>query len=321
MLNIKPGQRWISSVEPELGLGTVLRADNRQVDIIFTGCGELKHFTHAASPLLRVSFECGDLVAVDSRHYRLDGVDQQNGLLEYRCGDDCFIEGVIDPEQPMLPLTLRLLVGQSDAGYLFDLRRQGLQLHALSQEDFELFAISLLDFYGCRLNPVSEHVFLIDASNSSLPEISEIELPCTFESAIDHDPAVVCLNRNHRLISFITAHFLQSHAGNAAFLIDDSLASRSAVLETLFINGLTSHHLTIDALGNYLNDYQPSEPALFRSRGSQTDLKPYKRSLERLYPALLQQAMTHATEADAGNLQALRLVVGSEFALFGKQMR
>lgn len=321
MLNIKPGQRWISSVEPELGLGTVLRADNRQIDIVFTGCGELKHFTHSASPLLRVSFDCGDLVAIDGRHFRLDGIEQLDGLLHYRCGNESFSEGVIDPEQPMLPLPLRLLVGQSDAGYLFDLRRQGLQLHALSQEDFELFAICLLDFYGCRLNPVSEHVFRIDASKSSLSELPEIDSPCTFDSAINPDSAVNCLDRNHPLISLITAHFLQSHAGNAAFLIDDSLASRSAVLETLFGNGLTSSHMAIDALGNLLNDYQPSEPALFRSRGSQTDLKPYKRSLERLYPTLLQQAMTLAAEADAGTLQALRLVVGSEFALFGKQMR
>lgn len=321
MLNIKPGQRWISSVEPELGLGTVLRADNRQIDIVFTGCGELKHFTHSASPLLRVSFDCGDLVAIDGRHFRLDGIEQLDGLLHYRCGNESFSEGVIDPEQPMLPLPLRLLVGQSDAGYLFDLRRQGLQLHALSQEDFELFAICLLDFYGCRLNPVSEHVFRIDASKSSLPELPDIDSPCTFDSAINPDSAVNCLDRNHPLISLITAHFLQSHAGNAAFLIDDSLASRSAVLETLFGNGLTSSHMAIDALGNLLNDYQPSEPALFRSRGSQTDLKPYKRSLERLYPTLLQQAMTLAAEADAGTLQALRLVVGSEFALFGKQMR
>ena len=60
MPNIMPGQRWISSAEPELGLGTILRTDARQSDIIFTGCGELKHFTHASSPLLRVRFEPGD---------------------------------------------------------------------------------------------------------------------------------------------------------------------------------------------------------------------------------------------------------------------
>jgi len=52
----KPGQRWYSSAEPELGLGTILRADSRQVDIVYTGCGELKHYTRPRAPPLRRQF-------------------------------------------------------------------------------------------------------------------------------------------------------------------------------------------------------------------------------------------------------------------------
>ena len=321
MLNIKPGQRWISAAEPELGLGTILRADNRQIDIIFTGCGELKHFTHAASPLLRVRFDVGDRVAVAGQLVHVDAIGGEDDLLIYRCGSDDFIEGAIDPEQPMLPLTLRLLLGQSDAGHLFDLRRQALQLFALSQEDFEHFAMALLDHHCCRLNPVSEHVFRIDATGSDWLERIDGDSPCTFDTIAASAGALSLLDRDHLLIREMTQHFLHSHAGNAGFLVDDGLASRSAVLETLFVNGPECTHLAIDALGNALTDYQPNEQALFRSRGSQTDLKPYKRSLERLYPVLLQQALEHAAQADAGRLQALRLVAGSEFALFGKLPR
>lgn len=321
MLNIKPGQRWISAAEPELGLGTILRADNRQIDIVFTGCGELKHYTHAASPLLRVRFDTGDLIAVTGQLVQIDAAAGQDDLLVYRCGGTEIIEGAIDPEQPMLPLTLRLLIGQSDAGHLFDLRRSGLCLQTLTQKDFEHYAMTLLDRYGFRLNPVSEHVFDIDSSGSAWPERLGADMRCSFETAGENTERTTRLDRNHPLISGITAHFLQSHAGNAGFLVDDSLASRSAVLETLFVNESECTHLAIDALGNALTDYQPSEQALFRSRGSQTDLKPYKRSLERLYPALLQQALEHAAREQAGTLQALRLVVGSEFTLFGKLPR
>jgi hypothetical protein len=321
MLNITPGQRWISTAEPELGLGTILRADHRQIDIIFTGCGELKHFTHAASPLLRVAFEIGDRIVADGQLLRIDGIDDSEGALVYQCGGEYLIEGAIDPDQPMLPLALRLLIGQSDAGHLFDLRRQGLQLHVLEQEDFECFAMALLDYHGFRLNPVSEHVFTIDQGGSEWPEFIDADTPCTFDTTSDDKGTIVCLDRNHRLISEITAHFLQSHAGNTGFLVDDSLASRSAVLEVLFVNATELTALAIDALGNVLADYQPNEQALFRSRGSQADLKPYKRSLERLYPALLHQAIELATRDGAGNLQAIRMVVGSEFALFGKLTR
>ena len=30
-----PGQRWISNAEPELGLGTVLRIEGRQLQVLF----------------------------------------------------------------------------------------------------------------------------------------------------------------------------------------------------------------------------------------------------------------------------------------------
>jgi RapA N-terminal Tudor like domain 1 len=321
MLNIKPGQRWISAAEPELGLGTILRADNRQIDIIFTGCGELKHFTHAASPLLRVAFQRGDRIAIDRKLLQVEEVGDSEGVLVYQCGNQRLIEGAIDPDQPMLPLALRLLIGQCDAGHLFDLRRMGLQLHELSQADFEYFAMALLDHHGYRLSPVSEHAFRVDQDPGRSPDPFVVDSVCTFDAEADGMTSMVRIDRDHPLISGTTELFLQSHVGNAGFLVDDSLASRSAVLETLFVNGATTRHLAIDALGNVLSDYRPNEQALFRSRGSQNDLKPYQRSLERLYPVLLDKALERAENSDAGTLQALRLVVGSEFALFGRQVR
>ena len=51
-----PGQRWYSSTEPELGLGTVLRLSGRQVQLVFTGSGMLRHYAIGTAPLLRVAF-------------------------------------------------------------------------------------------------------------------------------------------------------------------------------------------------------------------------------------------------------------------------
>ena len=50
-----PGQRWYSSTEPELGLGTVLRLSGRQVQLVFTGSGMLRHYAIGTAPLLRAA--------------------------------------------------------------------------------------------------------------------------------------------------------------------------------------------------------------------------------------------------------------------------
>jgi hypothetical protein len=79
--------------------------------------------------------------------------------------------------------------------------------------------------------------------------------------------------------------------------------------------------MALDARGNHLPAFTPSEQAVFRSRDSQIDLKPFMRSLTQIYPMLLEASLQHAVETDAGKLEALRLVVGAEFALFGKKSR
>ena len=163
MQNIKPGQRWISTAEPELGLGTILRADNRQSDIVFTGCGELKHFTHSASPLLRVQFDAGDWISVDGQALQVAERIEREDIAHYLCAGSEYIEGCIDPEQPDLPAALRLLVNQCDSGHCFDLRHDALRLEHLDKDAFEHFALALLGHFGIGFKPLTEHRFLIDS--------------------------------------------------------------------------------------------------------------------------------------------------------------
>ena len=322
MPNIMPGQRWISSAEPELGLGTILRADARQSDIIFTGCGELKHFTHAASPLLRVRFAPGDCLHMDGAARRVDAVTEDaGGTLNYHCDADILHEGSIDPEQPHLPSALRLLVGQYDAAYLFELRRRALQAGFLDQEAFELFAMALLGHFGCRFTPVSEHVFLLDAGTSGLDPGFDKGTPCRFGSD-EGSEAGHFIHGGHPLMQEALERFLQSRAGCASFLIDDTLPARSAVLESVFRSTEGAVSLfALDVRGNLLTAYAPNEQAVFRSGDSGIELKPFMRSLTQIYPLLLESSLEHAAATDAGTLEALRLVVGAEFALFGKKNR
>jgi len=128
-----PGQRWISSAEPELGLGTVLRLNGRSVQIVFTATGVVRHYATAAAPLVRAAFRAGDRIRVDGRDLCVDAVEDGAGLLTYRCGDQCVAEGQLDPEQPVSKADTRLINGRIDPNQAFELRLSTLQRRAAAQ--------------------------------------------------------------------------------------------------------------------------------------------------------------------------------------------
>ena len=130
MLEFRPGQRWFSSAEPELGLGTVLRLAGRQVQIVFTGSGMLRHYALGSAPLLRAAFRAGDRVQVDGNTHVVEAFEVEEGLIRYRCGGEWVAEGRLDAEQPVSQADARLLAGRLDRNDRFELRREMLHRHA-----------------------------------------------------------------------------------------------------------------------------------------------------------------------------------------------
>lgn len=326
MLSFKPGQRWYSTAEPELGLGTILRAENRQVDIIFTGTGELKHYTQASAPLVRCLYSIGDQIGFNDVLYTIESMRFENDIACYHCEGNELIEGALDSEQLFIPPSIRLLLNQNDQSYLFELRKNALLANQLNQDDFEHFVIELLNFYGCQFTPQTTHSFLLDASQLMLDGFDAFKLAsirCTFDqSDCDHAEKTTFIDARNELYLAAKNNLLRSQKGNASFLIDDRLPTRSALLETVFTNvhGYTQY-FAVDAKLNVLPQFSASEQAVFRSKLSTLDLTPYKRSLATILPTVLDYTLRHAESLNAGKLQALRLVAGSEFALFGKSKR
>ena len=56
------GQRWVSQAELDLGLGTVIGADNRFVQVLFPGAEETRQYAMDQAPLMRVEFAPGDKI-------------------------------------------------------------------------------------------------------------------------------------------------------------------------------------------------------------------------------------------------------------------
>ena len=82
--DIKPGQRWVSNSEPELGLGVVLSTGSGRVTILFPAADERREYA-LGTTVRRVAFEAGDsLKTHDGLSGSIEAVKEEEGLLHYQ---------------------------------------------------------------------------------------------------------------------------------------------------------------------------------------------------------------------------------------------
>ncbi len=125
-----PGQRWISSAEPELGLGTVLRVEGRGVQVLFAKAGVLRPYAVDSAPLLRAEFRAGQRVAGKGIAFLVERVEIREELLVYRGEGRELEEGQLDDEQSVSQADDRLIGGRTDPVVQFELRLEGLKRRA-----------------------------------------------------------------------------------------------------------------------------------------------------------------------------------------------
>ncbi|WP_245594025.1 SNF2-related protein, partial [Arenimonas metalli] len=130
MNSFAPGQRWFSSAEPELGLGTVLRLAGRQVQIVFTGTGVVRMYALGSAPLLRAVFRPGERVRIGGQDKTVERAELRDALIHYTCDGQVHTEGELDAEQPVSQADSRLLSGRVDRNDQFEFRRECLQRRA-----------------------------------------------------------------------------------------------------------------------------------------------------------------------------------------------
>jgi ATP-dependent helicase HepA len=125
-----PGQRWISSAEPELGLGTVLRVEGRGVQVLFAKAGILRPYAMDSAPLLRAEFRAGQRVSGKGIAFLVERVEIRDELLIYRGEGRELEEGQLDDEQSVSQADDRLIGGRTDSVAQFELRLEGLRRRA-----------------------------------------------------------------------------------------------------------------------------------------------------------------------------------------------
>ena len=81
MINIVEGQRYISEMEPELGIGTITGIESRKVHIRFNESNVVRQYAFQSAPLIRVRFKPGDTItSKENEKFIIDSVEEENGL-------------------------------------------------------------------------------------------------------------------------------------------------------------------------------------------------------------------------------------------------
>ena len=122
-----PGQRWLSTSEPTLGLGLVRAVEGHTVALEFPAAEASRTYAFAAAPLVRVRFSPGDVIA-DRAGLRLtvETVATHDGILTYHGGGRHIAESELLDSLSFIRPDKRLLAGLADPPRDFDSRMQAL---------------------------------------------------------------------------------------------------------------------------------------------------------------------------------------------------
>ncbi|MBF7073871.1 RNA polymerase-associated protein RapA [Glaciecola sp. MH2013] len=128
------GQRWLSNTEADLGLGVVMSANNRTVDLLFPAVQEDRTYAIAQAPITRLILSEGEkALHSDGWELKIDNVVLQDGLYIYSGvrtdtkEKASIIEVALDHNVRLNQPEKRLFSGQLDSPKWFDIRHECLQ--------------------------------------------------------------------------------------------------------------------------------------------------------------------------------------------------
>jgi len=149
------GQRIVSDTEPELGLGIVLKTDAARVEVFFPAAGEQRQYAAKNAPLRRVRFKEGDRLKLHSgESFVVDSVEDRAGLLVYHTGGKEIPEAHLSDTISFSSPEERLLAGQIDDLYAFDLRAEALARRAAILKN------PVRGFLGGRVDLLAHQMFI-----------------------------------------------------------------------------------------------------------------------------------------------------------------
>ena len=185
------GQRWASSLEPELGLGIVESIEEQSVDIYFPACEETRRYSLDKPPLYRVNFHAGSTVkGEDKTELIIKRVSESGGLLAYHGENMVMLEQELHSGMSDRGPEERLLRGLTTDNALFDLRLTAMNMI------FHWRKSPVRGLFGGKIDLIPHQMYVAhEVSNRQLPRVllaDEVGLGKTIEA---------CLILNRMLVS------------------------------------------------------------------------------------------------------------------------
>ncbi|WP_255436821.1 helicase-related protein, partial [Rhodanobacter sp. PCA2] len=208
----------------------------------------------------------------------------------------------------------------------------------------DAFVQRLLEAYGIHAEELGGKVLLLDPqylSTDALSGFAEGPLSATFSRAVALAREELPLLRlDHPMIAGALDLALSGEQGNAAFMVDDMLPPRSALLQSVFVLECVADRrldaerflpalpitVTVDTKLVEREDFQPSDTALRKAADRNIEVPRYRKFLAKLVPPMLEKAEQTARsraqamiddavaaagatlDAELSRLQALRTV-------------
>ncbi|WP_456403799.1 RNA polymerase-associated protein RapA, partial [Thiolapillus sp.] len=125
-----PGQRWLSDMDPDLGLGMVSELEHRRLTVVFPAVQESRVYALPNAPLTRLVLEPGDRFQDENeQEFVVLEAAEKAGILYYHCQDaagaeQLISEVAISPHLQMNRPREKFLAGRIDRNTWFDLRYQ-----------------------------------------------------------------------------------------------------------------------------------------------------------------------------------------------------
>ena len=242
------GQRYVSSSEPELGLGVILEEDSKFISILFPVAGETRRFSKAGSPLLRAQFDIGDEIKdAEGKSFIVSEVKNNGNLIHYQSNQNQEIsESLIHPSVIYNKPEDNLFLGKFEDLKKYKLRFQALQLKS------EIERNPYRGFIGPKISLLPHQFYVAKkVCDQPLPRVllaDEVGLGKTIEAGLILHQLIVNGRANRALIvvpfALINQWFieLRRHLHLKASIlnkVDDFSGGHNAFLDqTLTIVGL-----------------------------------------------------------------------------------
>ncbi len=152
-----PGQRWISTNEPELGIGVIKQVDNRFVEIQFPSHKSERRYAASGAPLKRIIFNSGEIIKDrNGKNYIVTALeeDQARGLITYITSDKSIPETELSYSINIATPDKRFLAGIADSCADFELRGSMVKYRS------RILGSEVRGFAGGRIDLLPHQIFI-----------------------------------------------------------------------------------------------------------------------------------------------------------------